>query len=88
MKQRILPALLGLAIIVPGMAHAGFPEIPFCPLGGPPGWFNTLFDLDDRPRYPPPYVRYPSAYAPPPAPGYFYPAVRYPASPRPWMSGR
>jgi len=87
LKQRILSALLGLAFIVPGMANAGFPEIPFCPLGGPPGWVNTLFDSDDRPRYPPPYVRYPPAYAPP-APGYFYPAVRYPGPPPPWMSGR
>jgi hypothetical protein len=37
-----------------------FPEIPFCPLGGPPGWLNRIFDDDDHRYYPPPY------YSPPP----------------------
>ena len=30
-----------------------FPEIPFCPLGGPPGWANRIYN-DDYYRYPPP----------------------------------
>ncbi len=28
-------------IFVPAISVA-FPEIPFCPLGGPPGWFNRF----------------------------------------------
>lgn len=30
-----------------------FPEIPFCPLGGPPGWFNRIVN-DNTYGYPPP----------------------------------
>ena len=40
-----------------------FPEIPFCPLGGPPGWFNRMSGdyrhYPNRPVwYPPPYQQF------------------------------
>ena len=79
-KLRILRALLAMSMAAPGLAFAGFPEIPFCPLGGPPGWFNTLFDSDHkRWRYPPPYYRYPPNYPAPPVAYQVYPPPAYPA---------
>lgn len=38
---------------------AAFPEIPFCPLGGPPGWANRIFDDRDDYYPPPAYYRAP-----------------------------
>ena len=48
-----------------------FPELPFCPLGGPPGWFNRMTPDNDR-YYGPPPVRgwYPAPYPPVYQPGY------------------
>ena len=64
---------------------AAFPEIPFCPLGGPPGWANRIFDdRDDYYALPPyygvPYSQrypqyspvYPSGYSYQQYPGRFY----------------
>jgi hypothetical protein len=50
---------------------SAFPEIPFCPIGGPPGWFNRMTGEYQQYRYPP---------VPPPLP-YFqsYPVPAYPA---------
>jgi hypothetical protein len=49
------PYLLVLALLlVPGAVQA-LPEIPFCPLGGPTGWWNRLTDDDDDRYYPPPF---------------------------------
>ena len=28
-----------------------FPELPFCPAGGPPGWFNRLTQNNDHYRW-------------------------------------
>jgi hypothetical protein len=55
-KQAILliPLLIGSANI------SAFPEIPFCPLGGPTGWWNRMTDDDDHRYYPPPYYRPPA----------------------------
>jgi len=53
---------------------SAFPEIPFCPIGGPPGWFNRMTgDSYNQYRYPPAGypLTYPQAY--PPA----YPAYPY-----------
>jgi len=69
------PYLLVLAMLLPGVVQA-LPEIPFCPLGGPTGWWNRLTDDDDDRYYPPPYYpppqfrpywgqAYPYGYVPP-----------------------
>ncbi|MBT8130556.1 MAG: hypothetical protein KJP10_11225 [Gammaproteobacteria bacterium] len=76
----LIPLLLGSA------GAAAFPEIPFCPLGGPPGWWNRMVDDDDHyypppPYYPPlqaaPYQRphYPYSYVPQ-SPAYPQPLIR------------
>jgi hypothetical protein len=44
--------LMGCVCHIP--ASADLPELGFCPLGGPIGWFNRLTDRSDRvyvPRY-------------------------------------
>lgn len=51
------------------------PEIPFCPLGGPPGWFNRMVN-DTTYGYPPPRYWYgpdPRLYPYGPAYGRPYP---------------
>ena len=35
-----------IALLLTSNGVQAFPEIPFCPLGGPPGWFNRIFDDD------------------------------------------
>jgi len=82
MKKTSIIALL-VAGLFAGSAMADFPEIPFCPLGGPPGWFNRL--KGDNHRYYPPPPRYypvparPSPWTPPPA---AYPPPQWYAYPR------
>lgn len=56
MKQRLRCLTLALALSSP--ATQAF-DLPFCPLGGPPGWYDRLFE--HRAAVPPPW-----AYAPPP----------------------
>ncbi len=56
------PCLLVLAMLVPSVVQA-LPEIPFCPLGGPTGWWNRLTDDDDDRYYPPPFYP-PPMYTP------------------------
>ncbi len=76
---RMVVALLTVALAAP--VRAGFPELPFCPLGGPPGWFNRLTDRDHR--SPPPYwLRYPLRPSPP-SYGYVPPSVLYWPAPPP-----
>lgn len=53
MYSKVIALLLLVITGLGSMQVAAFPEIPFCPLGGPPGWANRLFDLDDD-YYPPP----------------------------------
>ncbi|MGB5277186.1 MAG: hypothetical protein WBO73_13530 [Gammaproteobacteria bacterium] len=54
----LIRAFFVLALLPGWTAVTAFPEIPFCPLGGPPGWWNRIVDDDhDRPPphwYPPP----------------------------------
>jgi hypothetical protein len=64
----LIPLLLGSG------AATAFPEIPFCPLGGPPGWWNRMVDDDDRYHYYPPPSYYPPQQAAP------YQQLRYPYS--------
>ncbi len=52
--------ILALLLLVSSSAQAFFfPEFPFCPLGGPPGWANRIMH-DDYYRYR--HVRRPPAY--------------------------
>lgn len=81
--------LIVLVMVIPVNVNA-FPEIPFCPLGGPPGWMNRMFNHHHRPVYyaPPVYV-YPPGYQSairrqmppvPPGPAYSRPGY-YPPHP-------
>ena len=68
-------AVLALPLLVAGATAQALPEFPFCPLGGPTGWWNRLTDDDDR-YYPPPY------YPPPPVLLYWNQAYPYGNVPR------
>lgn len=55
----IKPVVIGMtlaAAFLPALVSAGFPEIGFCPLGGPPGWINRLTGQHNRYYYAPPPV--------------------------------
>jgi len=96
MKVPIKLFIIITAITLSSASHA-FPELPFCPAGGPPGWMNYFNDKRDQNlwqryhRYPPPAYRQPVYYRPnynPPAkfwaPNYNYRRNYYPASPAPY----
>lgn len=54
MKTRFLRFTLAF-VIIPSVAMGfRFPEMPFCPAGGPPGWFNSMTGQNDRYYGPPP----------------------------------
>ncbi len=77
-KSQAVLLFAGLVATTPVLA--GFPEIPFCPLGGPPGWFNRLTGRDHPPPPPGWYGDYPAPQAAPAWPP-------HPADPRqsdPW----
>jgi hypothetical protein len=57
-------AALLISLLLGSTAASAFPEIPFCPLGGPPGWWNRITDDDDRYYYPPPPYYPPTRAAP------------------------
>jgi hypothetical protein len=60
-KRTVLVSLLAYASVT---GATSFPEVPFCPFGGPTGWMNRITGYDDYGgynRYPPP-VYYPSPY--------------------------
>ncbi|MBL6999066.1 MAG: hypothetical protein ISR73_04335 [Gammaproteobacteria bacterium] len=62
-KTPILISAVLVLLTLPAVASAfRFPEISFCPLGGPPGWFNRLSGEHDRRYYPPPPVMSPRYY--------------------------
>ena len=84
-KSPVLISAMLLVMTLPAVVQAfSFPEISFCPLGGPPGWFNRISGEHDRRYYPPPPVM-PSNYYPAvapyrwqtPAPGYSPPPIYY-----------
>jgi hypothetical protein len=54
MKLKVVHALILMALLIPMSAEARFPEFGFCPLGGPPGWFNRLSGQSHHRYYPPP----------------------------------
>jgi len=63
--------LLILLLLFGSAKAAAFPEIPFCPLGGPPGWFNRIAGDNDRYYWRPPvHANYPQPYQPAYLPGY------------------
>jgi len=39
--------IIAISLSFPASSFA-FPEIPFCPLGGPPGWMNRFMHTHDR----------------------------------------
>ena len=65
--KRSMLAMILLAFATAAGATS-FPEVPFCPFGGPTGWMNRITGYDgyrgygDSYRYPPP-VYYPSPYS-------------------------
>ncbi|MBT8126294.1 MAG: hypothetical protein KJP15_02330 [Gammaproteobacteria bacterium] len=74
MKSRhgwFIRVVLSMALLLESALVSAFPEIPFCPLGGPPGWWNRIFDDDHG--HPPPPLWYP----PPPSAPYWAPTTPY-----------
>ena len=80
MRFLLLRFMLLVSLLLPAVSMAfGFPELPFCPLGGPPGWFNRMTGQHHRsyPPPPPPYFLAPRALPngfvnrPAPAPLYY-----------------
>ena len=70
----LTPLLLILSAINPVLAF----DLPFCPTGGPPGWYDRMFG--HRQYYaPPPFP--PNRYFTPIAP--IYPSYSPPLMPRP-----
>ena len=69
-------ATLAIALVLGSTSVMALPEFPFCPLGGPTGWFNRLTDDDDDRYYPPPY------YPPPLVAPYWNQAYPYTYVPR------
>jgi hypothetical protein len=67
---RFLPVTLFVLLCVTSVNAQAFfmPELPFCPWGGPPGWFNRVTQ-NDAYRYSPPAY----GYAPYAMPGQFVP---------------
>jgi hypothetical protein len=55
MKLKVVHFLSLMALLFAVTAEARFPEFSFCPLGGPPGWFNRLSGQSHRYYPPPPY---------------------------------
>ena len=77
--------LLFLILMLSCSGACAFPEIPFCPLGGPPGWFNRMTGDHAyyRPAPRPYHLPNPSTYQPvyaPRYPAYQYPPYRLPAN--------
>ena len=59
MKMLTMQLLILLSLLMTNTAFA-FPEIPFCPAGGPPGWMNYLESRHNQNKW---YGRqYPPAY--------------------------
>ena len=56
--------LLFLFLLTGSSSASAFFEIPFCPLGGPPGWFNRMTTDNNQYRYLPSWYPplYPQAY--------------------------
>ncbi len=83
--RRLKQLVLFVPLAIGSTVTVALPEMPFCPLGGPTGWWNRLTDDDDRyyppPYYPPPVIvpywnqAYPYGYVPQYP---VYPGPRYP----------
>jgi len=66
---RVKRLLLTLVFLTGSATAMALPDLPFCPLGGPPGWWDRIIDDDPPPRYLPPLY-----YTPPPLPPYWHAA--------------
>jgi hypothetical protein len=74
MKLKAVHFLILLGLLFSAQLEARFPEFGFCPLGGPPGWFNRISGQSHRYYPPPPYpVRAPYM----PYRTYTYPAQQF-----------
>ena len=76
MNRYLKTVFVFLVLLLPARSNAGLAEFAFCPLGGPPGWFNRLTGQHNkRSYYPPPVypVYYPAMQA---VPVYAYPVSR------------
>ncbi len=76
MKIKVTHSLLILTMLFSAEALARFPEFGFCPLGGPPGWFNRISGQTHRHRVLMPV--YPAQMSPVP----YYAGYAYPVPPR------
>ena len=73
MKVSLKFLIIFLTTVLTANSHA-FPELPFCPAGGPPGWINYFNDKRDQNIWRQ-HSRYPSpAYG---RPAYNSPVYRY-----------
>lgn len=75
MKIKAVHFLLLLGVLLTTQVEARFPEFGFCPLGGPPGWFNRLSGQSYR-YYPPPQP-YPVQSPDIPYRAYAYPVPQF-----------
>ena len=93
--MKILNKLFVILIISASSTNSyAFPELPFCPAGGPPGWLNHFnFNRDQNiwrrySRYNSPAYntgRYPGYYGPAYSPAYrpnSYPVIPYTNAPQ------
>lgn len=64
MKIKVGLFLSMLMLSIPFQAQARFPEFGFCPLGGPPGWFNRLSGQKYRYHYRTPVHTRATGYVP------------------------
>lgn len=69
MKVSLKFLITFIATVLAAESYA-FPELPFCPAGGPPGWMNYFNDKRDQniwrqhSRYPSPAFRRPAYNSP------------------------
>ena len=81
--KRLIPIIFGPLLLMASQAtQAGFlKEFGFCPLGGPPGWYNRLSGQRPPYRFRPYPVYMPMYYSPVQTYRYpLYPQYRYPVA--------
>jgi hypothetical protein len=81
MKTLCLTLLTLLCLSFSQASLALLPELPFCPAGGPPGWYNRFIQQHDNNRW-----RNNYAYSSPQyyQPAYYQARPYYPAYPGPY----
>lgn len=75
LSKYLLFIFIAIGVITPTTVYSfRLPEIDFCPLGGPPGWFNRITGQNDRRYYGPPPPMLKPGFTPVP-PVNWYPAA-------------